>query len=319
MTASADGPGPIEVLVIGGYLGAGKTTLVNQLLRQGTGRRTVVLVNDVGALAVDDELIESRGDGLITLANGCVCCSLRAPLADAFAELAERSAAHRPELVVVECSGVADPAPVSHHALTPGFSLLGVVVVVDAESVRRRAADPIVGPTIRRQIGAASLLVVNKVDLVTAATLAGVHDWLDSVAPAVGRHEGTALPFAALSGAPVTCGGGDLDGDIEASHEHWSWRRDGLMERSVLERFLDALPASVSRAKGVVALDGHRRTFVQVVGSQRELRPGPPWGDELPTSRLVVIAPRGGLAGLDTSALPGSAGEGAPGPSTMVG
>jgi G3E family GTPase len=289
--------------------------LVNHLLRQGTGRRTVVLVNDVGALAVDDELIESRGDGLITLANGCVCCSLRAPLADAFAELDERPGTQRPELVVIECSGVADPAPVSHHALVPGFSLLGVVVVVDAESVQRRAVDPIVGPTIRRQLRAASLLVVNKVDLVTLATLAGVHAWLDAVAPGVGRHEGAALPLAGWSGAPAT--GDGADPDVEERHEHWSWRHDGVIERAALERFLDALPATVVRAKGIVALDGSRRTVVQVVGSRRELRPGPPWGDELPASRLVVIAPRGGLAGLDTSALPGSAGEGSPGPSTM--
>ncbi|MEC8387162.1 MAG: GTP-binding protein, partial [Pseudomonadota bacterium] len=89
MTAST--PSPIPATVIGGYLGAGKTTLVNHLLRTANGLRLAVLVNEFGALPIDDDLIIAREDNLISLAGGCVCCSFGSDLMAALMDLSQLS------------------------------------------------------------------------------------------------------------------------------------------------------------------------------------------------------------------------------------
>jgi G3E family GTPase len=284
-------PSPaIPVVVIGGYLGAGKTTLVNHLLRTGTGLRTLVLVNDFGAVAVDAELIEADEGEVLTLVNGCVCCSLSSPLAETFETI--RAMRPPPELVVLETSGVADPAPVAHHAMTPGFRLDGVVVVADAATVRRRAADELVGRTVLRQLAAADLVVVNRADLATPAQLAGLGSWLDEVAPGTDRvlTEHGRVPPEAVIGA----GGGAPALSTEALpvHDRWIWNPGRPVDRGELEAVLDALPSSVVRVKGIVALTDEptRRTVVQRVGRWRTMTPGRPWEvGEAPRSSLVVL------------------------------
>src|SRR5689334_9991881 len=98
----------IPLTVIGGFLGAGKTTLVNHLLRGGHGRRIAVMVNDFGAINIDAELVADRAADTISLANGCICCSIGDSLMLALIELLHRP--DPPEHLVIEASGVADPA-----------------------------------------------------------------------------------------------------------------------------------------------------------------------------------------------------------------
>lgn len=107
-----------------------------------------------------------------------------------------------PAQVIIEASGIADPAAIAHHALTPGFDLDGVVVLLDAETVRRRERHPVVGRTIRRQLAAADVLVVNKIDLVSDGELADLDRWLADAAPAVPviHARGGEVPVAALVG-----------------------------------------------------------------------------------------------------------------------
>ena len=140
----------LSVTVIGGYLGAGNTTMVNHLLRHANGRRLAVLVNEFGDLPIDADLIEAVEDRLISIVGRCVCCSFGNNLIAALRDLARR--ATRPDHVLIESSGVAIPnAIVSTMHLVAGFRPEGIIVVVDAETVRRTAQDDYVGDEITRQ------------------------------------------------------------------------------------------------------------------------------------------------------------------------
>ena len=177
-------PPALPATVVGGWLGAGKTTLVNHLLRHAGGRRIAVLVNDFGEVSIDADLIEGADGGVLSLAGGCMCCSWGEDLFGTIARLRARPSA--PELLLVETSGVAQPATVARLLrLAPGLDVEGVVVLVDAETVRERAADRYVGELVRQQLAEADLLLLNKLDLVTPGQAAEVAQWLGTQVPGV--------------------------------------------------------------------------------------------------------------------------------------
>ena len=281
----------IPVTVIGGYLGSGKTTLLNEMLRQSSGRRIAVLVNDFGDIGIDGDLIAAADGDTITLTNGCVCCMIGSDLMTALWSVRDRVEA--PDHVVIEASGIADPAPISHHALTPGFDLDGVVVLLDAETVRRRERHPVVGRTIRRQLAAADVLVLNKIDLVSAAQLDELDDWLARAAP------GVPVLHARDGGVPVSALVGFSHDEFtaaeplrhEGDYDTVSVTLEQPVGRAVLECFLDELPAGVMRVKGIVQLveSPDRRTIVHRVATRRAITTEGPWRDG-ESGRLVVIA-----------------------------
>ena len=166
----------VPAIVIGGYLGAGKTTLVNHLLRHAGGRRIAVLVNDFGEVSIDADLIVGAEDGVLSQAGGCVCCSFGGDLVGALAELLQRQP--RPEVLLIETSGVGIPSVVARAAaLVPGLRVEATVVVADAPTVQDRAADRYVGDTVRQQLEDADLLLLNQTDRVEAGSLARLKAW----------------------------------------------------------------------------------------------------------------------------------------------
>ena len=167
--------------VIGGYLGAGKTTLVNHILTEAHGLRAAVIVNDFGEVNVDAALITAHDGDTISLANGCMCCSLTGGFAQAINAILSRGDAF--DAIVVEASGVADPAKIGHYGAVLKLDLEGVIVLVDAEQIREKAANKYVGETVIRQLKGADLLVLNKVDLVSTQELEGVRSWLAELVP----------------------------------------------------------------------------------------------------------------------------------------
>ena len=173
---------PIPVTLVGGWLGAGKTTLVNHLLRQRGERRIAVLVNDFGDLAIDADLIESRDGTLLQLAGGCVCCSFGSDLMAALQQMLALQPL--PQHILIETSGVALPAAVARMlGLLQGLQLDAVLVLADAETLRERAADAYVGELVRQQLQDADLLLLNKTDLVADGALDALGTWLADAAP----------------------------------------------------------------------------------------------------------------------------------------
>lgn len=282
---------PIPLTVIGGYLGAGKTTLLNQLLRHPDGRRIGVIVNDFGSLAIDAELLaDAGGDDLISLPNGCVCCTVGAGLHDALEALATSAAP--PDHIVIEVSGVADPAVTAAWATVPPFEPAGVIVLVDATSVQQRSQDRYVGAEVIRQIAGADLVVVTKPDACDERQLFDVERWLESTsggAPSIRVVDGR-VPSEVILG--VRSSGRVLRHPTEAHHdshyESWSWASTKPVERSALDDFLATLSPEMLRVKGRLELDDGSWVLVQVVGRRIDVTPAPPAA----TSELVAVAVR---------------------------
>ena len=171
---------PRPVTILGGYLGAGKTTLVNHLLRNADGKRLAILVNDFGEIAIDADLIEAQSDDVISLSGGCVCCSYGNDLFMAMSELAQMQPP--PDHVVLESSGVALPGAIaSSVSLLPDYTVEGIVVLADAETVQKRASDKYIGDTVLQQLSDADILLMNKADLVDANSRTSTRSWLSEV------------------------------------------------------------------------------------------------------------------------------------------
>ena len=186
----------LPVVLIAGYLGAGKTTLVNHLLRHAQGRRIAVLVNDFGSINIDAGLVAANADldnsaGVLSLAGGCLCCSFGDDLVGTLGTLAQRTPP--PDVCLIELSGVALPASVVRTAqLSPAAEVVGTLVVADAEHIQRQAADRYVGDTVRQQLQQADWLLLNKPDLVAADALQATAAWLRGMLPHARQWAGTA-------------------------------------------------------------------------------------------------------------------------------
>ncbi len=282
----------VPVTLLGGYLGAGKTTVINELLAR-TDRPIAVLVNDVGAVNVDAALIKRRHGDTIELTDGCVCCSLSRGLVDAFDSL--RARPNPPDQVVLEMSGIADPRRVVPWADSLGFRLDSVVVLVDVDQVADRLDDAIVGGTVRAQLDAADVFVLTKTDLVDEAGVRAVADRLATSHPDVPVfHAGTAGATAALlqTGTRRPRGFADVpDPELFDAHDVSVTPVTQPLTVDALDELLDGLPDDVLRAKAVIDIDTGVTVQVHVVGPRRTITPLPQ-AETQETTDLVVIRPR---------------------------
>ena len=170
------------VTLIGGYLGAGKTTLVNHLLRNAGGRRLAVLVNEFGSLPIDADLIVAREDNLISISGGCICCSFGSDLVAALIDLKARG--NSIDHLLIETSGVALPGSIVQSlTLLPGLVLDGVIVLADAETIEARAGDRYMSDTVLGQLAHADIILLNKTDLVSHQRADTILKWLAATVP----------------------------------------------------------------------------------------------------------------------------------------
>ena len=275
MMASA--PPRIPLSVVGGFLGSGKTTLVNRLLATARAR-IAVLVNDFGAVNVDAGLILAHDGETLRLTNGCVCCSMSD---DFMATVIRVLDAPEPfDHVLIEASGVGDSWSIAEIALVePQLVLNAVIVLADAERVTGLLDDPRLGDTVKRQVEAADLLLLNKVDLIDTATHAGARAKLATLKPAM-RIVSTIeamVPDALLDTAPGDAAPAPRPAAAPVSHEtlfhRILYRRDGAFERERLEVALRDLPPSLLRLKGRCAIGGEADVLLQLVAQRWSLAP----------------------------------------------
>ncbi len=311
-------PKSIPITIITGFLGAGKTTLLNHILHGDHGLKIAILVNDFGAVNIDSELIVGvEGEEMVSLSNGCICCTIRDDLLAAMFKLIERD--DKPEYIIIETSGVSDPYAVAQTfmmpALKPYVKVDSIVTVVDAEQVRDLQDDQAMLAV--DQVSAADIVVLNKVDLVTPKQLVQVKTWIDDVTPRARILQTTHahVPLELL----LSVGEYTIERltqreqrdvhthEVGEQHDHehdhtlvfntWHYKSDEPLVYEALCEAVDALPTTIFRAKGLVYLKEapDRRALMQVVGRRANLTFGEQWGEQKPRTQIVVIGSFGGV------------------------
>ncbi|WP_291270984.1 CobW family GTP-binding protein [Geothrix sp.] len=301
---------PLEVLIVTGPLGAGKTTVVNRLLKAEVagGRRVAVLINEFGAVSVDGTLVDAERPelaGVENLVNGCVCCSLRNDVVATLQAWCDQPEGQRPERVVLETTGLADPTDLldleQEPALAGRLRLAGLLTVISClapvDHLKTR-------PLLHRQAALASLIHLSKGDLDPSAAVA----WEGELRTAFRQ-----IPLVPTRHGEAPEGGPDpWRGDLRPLPEGWeaagdtsfaaarsfSLHWDHPVDPAALEALLLAPPAQgeLLRAKGVcvfegwaVRNDGSDRWAFQLADGRLEISPLPLQGDGTAAACVAVV------------------------------
>jgi len=306
----------IPLTIIGGFLGSGKTSLVNHILNNTHNKRVAVLVNDFGEINIDAKLIVSVEGETVSLANGCVCCSIRDDLLTEVLKLFAGDVV--PEHIVIETSGVSKPISVAETFLNPATQSLvdvqNMITVLDADLVIDDQAD--YTDLAYSQIAVADLVVINKTDLVSPQRLEAVRKKVADIVPRACILETT---FGEVSL--------DLIFDDQMSrameslreknklltphHEYhhdqefatWTFRSQAEWSFNALQRAVEHLPVGIFRAKGMVRLDLETDDYgiLQVTGRRGWLKLIEPESNEaeIVTTELVFIGRPGSTSNED--------------------
>ena len=299
---------PLPFHIVTGFLGAGKTTLINRLLRAPELADALVMVNEWGEIGLDHLLYERLSGDAILISGGCVCCALRGDLVDALRDvLSRRDEGTLPAFgrIVLETTGLAEPAPILHAMLADPelaarLAFAGVTTVVDAVNGVATAGRP----ESARQIALADRLVAAKTDLVPAperaarfAELSAALKNLNPVAPILDGAAGEFSPgdFLAVSAAPLPAASMGASGGAHGVRT-FVFRSEAPIEPAAFAQFLTALGAMLGprllRLKGLFALADRPDTPILVDGVRHVFHPPRTlerWPDADRSTRAVLI------------------------------
>ena len=320
---------PIPVTLLTGFLGSGKTTVLNHILKQPDMAETAVIVNEFGEIGIDHLLVESATDDIVLMASGCLCCTVRSDIADTLLNLfVGRANGKVPNFVrvVIETTGLADPAPILHTLISDPlvaarYSLDGVVAVVDAVNGATTLDNQ---PEAVKQAAVADRLLLTKSDLATPATAEALRARLAALnpsAPIIGVAHGAVDPALLFNldfynpqtkSVDVQRWLRDEAFAAEHAHDHdhegldvnrhddriraFCIVRDRPISWAALATWLDALATmrgdDLLRLKAIVALSDRPDEPVVVHGVQHLFHPPvllPNWPSEDHRTRMVFI------------------------------
>src|SRR5450432_2908288 len=295
---------PIPATILTGFLGAGKTTLLNFILKQQHGYKFGIIVNEIGAVGIDGQLVENADEEMVQLDNGCICCTVRKDLVKGVQKLMARGGF---DYLLVETTGIADPGPVAQTFLNiPQLQkfvrLDSIITVVDAEQIAHQMKET---ETAREQIAMADFILLNKTDLVDEARLAEVEKQIAELNPQAEtfRTNHSQVNLKEL----LDMNAFDVDRKLavdpqfldELEHRHhsdiasMSFVFDKPFNIDRFESFVQELSTreKVYRSKGIIAIAGNpRRAIFHGVNNRFTIFWDRLWNkDETRTSQLVFI------------------------------
>lgn len=291
----------LPIILITGYLGSGKTTLLNQLLASAGGRRLAVLINDFGAINVDEKLVEGAIDGVVPLENGCICCSLEGGLHAAIARVLR--AQPLPEAILIEASGVSNAGELSRvlrdEALR-GYAQLELIITTfdcDYWQVCSEAERDLIRPQLRH----ANVLVLTKTELVNEAQRAAAHAIVGAASPGalIIAEQSKQVTLDMLLGSNLQRPDHEpqMPEKVPSAGEifrSWQVRHDAPMTKAEFQGLLNNLPPQTVRGKGHIHLLEFPATrfLFQMVGKRASVVPAGDWGQTAPRTEVVFIAMR---------------------------
>jgi G3E family GTPase len=303
-------PGTVPTVLVGGYFGSGKTTLVRRLLERSPGTPTAVAVSDVGGVSVDGEALAPAATRVLRLPDPAGCCTD----VNALSRLAHRitTLAGTTRRLLVELRGHVDPGALTgHHAGGDGLLVCADVTRLEALTGRRHPDCRLV----RAQLAAAGVIVLTRAGHAEAGQVVRAramlaHDHPQATVLTEPEALAAALPAAHVPAEELLRDEGAEE--LRCAHRVWSVTSRALVDLAAIEDLLASLPETVVRVKGVVrtAALPARRLLVDRVAGRREIRDGGVWAEAGCLSRLVVVGPREGeglddVARLVRAAMPG--------------
>ena len=266
----------IPVSILTGFLGAGKTTLLNYILREQSKYKFAVIVNEIGKIGIDGQLVENQKDEMVELSNGCVCCTVRKDLVLSIQRLLKKGGF---DYILIETTGIADPGPVAQTfvnipALQRFVQLDAIITVVDAEQILKQMDETEVAS---EQITMADFVLLNKTDLVDDAQLGRVSEKIRALNPHTGilRTRQSEVPLDDLLDIHAF----DVDRKVAANADFLDEMKGGRHHHDItshsfafeqpfdierFEKFVQRLSDNekVYRSKGFVSLKGQERRAI---------------------------------------------------------
>ena len=313
MQFSSDQTSRIPLTLVVGPSGAGKSTLVRHLIQQTTDRCLAIVVDD--DQVIDPSMIVKRDGGWFALRNGCVCFIAEDDAAATLASLARQTP--RPNHVIVDVDGWADPRRLAGYGYMPGYSFGGTVAVLDATTVRQSYDDPVASSHLEHQVSGAGIILLNKVDLAGDETAEQARRLLQRMSNSARivctDHARIAPPLLVGVGAKPselddwvmffpwasdywpgrTHDGPSSEKGISTRGEHhraWCLTTDEPIPARDFRSWVHRMPTSILHARGTVQLreePQHRQEFY-LFGSQWRLDRGAPWGNDTRSTRLLL-------------------------------
>lgn len=301
----------IPATILTGALGSGKTTLLNYILNENHGLKIAVIVNEFGEVSIDHHLVAATEEQVVELSNGCICCTVRDDLANAVSGVLQR--ADRPEYILVETTGLADPRPVAQTFLMDELSeqvrLDAIITVVDGD---RFFENLELSGTTTDQILAGDIMILNKTDLITPEKLQQVKDVLadlNTAARILETHNAKVDlrllldvgMFQLKRMLQQTEQSGQQDDQLIVLDNHYDGHlhEDDISSVSFVsqrpfdyEKFgylMQNLPTGIFRGKGILWIDGYEEKLVfHLVGDRSQAVAVGEWGTKR-ENKLVLI------------------------------